>query len=127
MQSGIRVIGLDHVVLSSSDVEAMLDFYMGVLGLEGVRVNEWRRGEVLFPSVRLDATTLIDLMSGERSGVNVDHICLVIEPTDLDQLAASGAVDVARGPLDGLFGAQGFARSLYIHDPDGNLIELRSY
>ena len=127
MQSGIRVTGLDHVVLSSSDVEAMLDFYMGVLGLEGVRVNEWRRGEVLFPSVRLDATTLIDLMSGERSGVNVDHICLVIEPTDLDQLAASGAVDVARGPLDGLFGAQGFARSLYIHDPDGNLIELRSY
>jgi len=127
MQSGIRVIGLDHVVLSSSDVEAMLDFYMGVLGLEGVRVNEWRRGEILFPSVRLDATTLIDLMSGERSGVNVDHICLVIEPTDLDQLAASGAVDVARGPLDGLFGAQGFARSLYIHDPDGNLIELRSY
>jgi catechol 2,3-dioxygenase-like lactoylglutathione lyase family enzyme len=127
MESGIRVIGLDHVVLNTSNVEAMLEFYTDVLGLEGVRVEEWRRGEVLFPSVRLDATTLIDLMNGERSGVNVDHICLVIEPTDLDQLAASGAVDVARGPLDGLFGAQGFARSLYIHDPDGNVIELRSY
>ena len=127
MESGIRVIGLDHVVLNTSNVEAMLEFYTDVLGLEGVRVNEWRRGEVLFPSVRLDATTLIDLMNGERSGVNVDHICLVIEPTDLDQLAASGSVQVARGPLEGLFGAQGFARSLYIHDPDGNLIELRSY
>lgn len=127
MVSPIRVIGLDHIVLNTANVDDMLAFYINVLGLEGVRVDEWRRGEVPFPSVRVDATTLIDLMSGERSGVNLDHLCLVIEPVDLDQLAAGGVVDVARGPLDGLFGAQGYARSLYINDPDGNLIELRSY
>jgi catechol 2,3-dioxygenase-like lactoylglutathione lyase family enzyme len=105
----------------------MLAFYTTVLGLEGVRVDEWRRGEVPFPSLRVDATTLIDLMSGERTGINLNHFCLVIESADLDDLAAGGVVDVARGPVDGLFGAQGFARSLYIDDPDGNLIELRSY
>lgn len=127
MVSPIRVIGLDHIVLNTANVDDMLAFYTNVLGLEGVRVDEWRRGEVPFPSVRVDATTLIDLMSGERSGVNLDHLCLVIESVDLDQLAAGGVVDVARGPLDGLFGAQGYARSLYINDPDGNLIELRSY
>ena len=127
MVSPIRVIGLDHIVLDTANVDDMLAFYTNVLGLEGVRVDEWRRGEVPFPSVRVDATTLIDLMSGERSGVNLDHLCLVIESADLDQLAAGGVVDVARGPSDGLFGAQGFARSLYIKDPDGNLIELRSY
>ena len=125
--SPIRVIGLDHIVLNTANVDDMLAFYTNVLGLEGVRVDEWRRGEVPFPSVRVDATTLIDLMSGERSGVNLDHLCLVIESVDLDQLAAGGVVDVARGPLDGLFGAQGYARSLYINDPDENLIELRSY
>lgn len=127
MKWRIRVIGLDHVVLATPNVADMLDFYTEVLGLEGVRVEEWRRGEVPFPSLRVDATTLIDLMHGERSGINLDHLCLVIEPTDLDQLANRGDLDVARGPLDGLFGAQGVARSLYIHDPDGNLIELRSY
>jgi len=127
MTSTIRVIGLDHIVLNTANVDDMLAFYTNVLGLEGVRVDQWRRGEVPFPSVRVDATTLIDLMSGERSGVNLDHFCLVIESVDLDQLAAGGALDVARGPSDGLFGAQGHARSLYINDPDGNLIELRSY
>lgn len=127
MQSPIRVLGLDHIVLSTEHVDDMLAFYTTVLGLEGVRVDEWRRGEVPFPSLRVDATTLIDLMSGERTGINLNHFCLVIESADLDELAAGGVVDVARGPVGGLFGAQGFARSLYINDPDGNLIELRSY
>ncbi len=127
MEPAIRVIGLDHIVLTTPNVTGMLDFYSNVLGLEGVRVDEWQRGEVPFPSLRVDAATLIDLMHGERSGTNLDHFCLVIEPIDLDRLATEGGLDVARGPLDGLFGAQGYTRSLYIHDPDGNLVELRSY
>jgi catechol 2,3-dioxygenase-like lactoylglutathione lyase family enzyme len=127
MPSLVRVVGLDHIVLTTPDVQRALDFYTEVLGLEGVRVAEWSRGEAPFPSVRVDATTLIDLFAGDRSGVNLDHLCLVIEPADLDGLAASDVLDVARGPTDGLFGAQGYARSLYIHDPDGNVIELRSY
>ena len=127
MEPPIRVIGLDHIVLTTEHVDDMLAFYTTVLGLEWVRVDEWRRGEVPFPSLRVDATTLIDLMSGERTGINLNHFCLVIESADLYDLAAGGVVDVARGPVAGLFGAQGFARSLYINDPDGNLIELRSY
>lgn len=123
----LRVVGLDHIVLATADVGRLLAFYTGVLGLEGVRVEEWTRGEVPFPSVRVDATTLIDLMPGERTGTNLHHFCLVIEPADLDALAASGRLEVGYGPVDGLFGAQGYARSLYVLDPDGNVIELRSY
>jgi len=127
MTSPVRVVGLDHIVLVTPDVSRQLEFYTGVLGCTGVRVAEWSRGEVPFPSVRLDATTLIDFLEGEISGVNLNHFCLVVEPTDLDALADGGAVEVASGPTDGLFGAQGYARSLYIRDPDGNVIELRSY
>lgn len=127
MTPPVRVIGFDHLVLVTPDPERLLGYYTQVLGMEGVRVDEWRRGEVPFPSVRVEPTTLIDLVKGERSGTNVDHICLVIEPTDLDALASSGRFDVARGPEDRLFGAQGFAASLYVRDPDGNVVELRSY
>ena len=127
MDALVTVVGLDHIVLTTSDVERALAFYTDVLGLEGVRVEEWRRGEAPFPSVRIDATTLIDLARGERSGANLDHLCLVIEPTDLDAVAASGLLEVVSGPTEGLFGAQGYARSLYVRDPDGTVIELRSY
>jgi catechol 2,3-dioxygenase-like lactoylglutathione lyase family enzyme len=124
----LRVVGFDHVVLNVADVERSLAFYCGLLGLEPVRVDEWRAGEVLFPSVRITDSTIVDLLAAERSGCNVDHLCLVIERADLGALAASGTFDVVgEGPVGGLFGARGLGESLYVRDPDGNVVELRSY
>jgi catechol 2,3-dioxygenase-like lactoylglutathione lyase family enzyme len=122
----VKAVGLDHVVLNVADVERSLAWYCDELGLAGERVDEWRRGEILFPSVRVDATTIIDLLQTDRTGQNVDHVCLVIEPTDLDALAASGRFDVTAGPAR-LFGAKGEGVGLYVRDPDGNVIELRHY
>jgi hypothetical protein len=76
--------------------------------------------------LRLDETTIIDLLQTERTGQNVDHVCLVIEPTDLDAIAASGRFDVVSGP-DRRWGARGDGCSLYVLDPDGNVVELRHY
>lgn len=124
----VQVTGFDHLVVNSTDVERSLAWYTGRLGLSPVRVDEWRAGEAPFPSVRVDDHTIIDLVAGDRSGVNVDHVCLTVEPTDLGALAASGRFDVVGdGPVDGLFGARGQATGLYVRDPDGNVIELRCY
>jgi catechol 2,3-dioxygenase-like lactoylglutathione lyase family enzyme len=120
----VKVVGFDHVVVNTSNTEALLAFYCDELGLEPVRVDEWRKGEVLFPSVRVTPETLIDLFPAERSGENMNHFCLVIEPTELDALAAR--FPGARR-AEGLFGAQGYASSVYVQDPDGNTIELRFY
>jgi len=120
----VKIVGFDHVVVNTADAESMLGFYCDELGLEPVRADEWRRGEVLFPSVRVNRETLIDLFPAERTGENMNHFCLVIEPADLDALAVR--FPGARR-ADGLFGAQGFASSVYIEDPDGNTIELRYY
>ena len=122
----VRVRAFDHVVLNVADVERSLAWYCGELGLEPMRVDEWRVGNVFFPSVRVSDDTIIDLLAVEPSGNNVDHICLVIDPVDLDELAASGRFEVVDGPGP-RFGARGEGTSLYVHDPDGNTVELRHY
>ena len=118
--------GPDHVVLRSPDPEPLVEWYRDVLGLEVLRLEEWRRDEVPFVSLRVSPTFLIDVMRGDRSGVNVDHLALTVEGVDLDELAASGTFDVAMGPAD-LYGARGVGRGVYVRDPDDNLVELRCY
>ena len=126
MGEPIRVTAFDHVVLNVADVERSLAFYTEELGLEPIHVDEWRRGERFFPSVRVDAGTIIDLIGLPRSGENLDHFCLVVAPMDFDALKASGRFEVADGPAI-RFGARGDGTSLYIRDPDHNLVELRYY
>jgi catechol 2,3-dioxygenase-like lactoylglutathione lyase family enzyme len=128
----VRVTGLDHVVLRVQDVERSLAFYQGVLGLAGVHVEEWRRGETFFPSVRVNSDVIIDLLAAaagqpvHAGAENVDHFCLVVEPIDWDAVVAAGTFDVVDGP-DTRSGARGDAQSLYVRDPDRNVLELRYY
>lgn len=121
----MAVTGLDHLVINVADVEASLRFYVDTLGLEPVRLEEWRSGDAPFVSVRIDEGTILDLMAEERAGENIDHFCLVVDD-DIDELAASGRVEVERGPMS-LFGARGQADAIYVRDPDGNRVELRNY
>lgn len=122
----MRFSGPDHVVLVSPDPEPLVDWYAGRLGLEVLRLDEWREGKVPFVSLRVSPTFLVDVMRGDRSGVNVDHLALAVEGVDLDELATSGEFDVEMGPAD-LYGARGVGRGLYVRDPDGNRVELRTY
>lgn len=127
-----RVTAMDHIVLSVADVERSLAFYTETLGLAGERVDEYRAGSVGFPSVRVNADTLIDIMKRRddvAAGRNMDHFCLVLAPVDIaavaDHLRAQG-VTVVTGPA-ARWGAHGQATSVYVLDPDGNQVELRSY
>ncbi|PJN37820.1 VOC family virulence protein [Streptomyces sp. CB02959] len=122
----MRVKDFDHLVLKVRDIERSLDFYCGPLGLEPVRVDAWRAGEAPFPSVRVTPTTIIDLITGDRPGTNVDHICLVVDPLDWPEVVDSGVFTVLEGPV-GRYGARGDAQSIYVADPDGNTVELRWY
>lgn len=125
---------LDHVVLRCNDVDTTLAWYTDVLGLAGDRVDEWRRGEVVFPSVRINVGTLIDLIPAEWAppgqhldgGGHLDHLCLTLDPFDADELVASGRFRVQEGPV-ARYGARGMATSVYVLDPDDTVVELRHY
>jgi len=122
----VRVSEIDHVVFNVSDAEKSVAWWRDLLGLEPVRLEEWRRGEVPFVSVRISEGTILDLFVAERGGENVDHMAIHVTGVDLDELATAGTFDVVRGPVD-VFGARGQGRGLYVRDPDGNVVELRTY
>jgi catechol 2,3-dioxygenase-like lactoylglutathione lyase family enzyme len=122
----MRVTGLDHLVLNVSDVERSLAYYSGVLGLEAERVEEWRRGDVPFPSVRIDAATIIDLFQAPRDGENLNHLCLVLTEADWHEAIANPGIEISGSPAE-LYGARGVGTSVYTRDPDGNTVELRHY
>jgi catechol 2,3-dioxygenase-like lactoylglutathione lyase family enzyme len=129
------ISALDHIVLNVEDVERSLAFYQGCLGLAAERVEAWRRGELPFPSLRISAETLIDLVkapasaNGGAASPNLNHFCMVTDEDELtavqDQLGRAG-VPIEQGPAI-RSGARGDAVSIYFRDPDRNLIEVRTY
>jgi catechol 2,3-dioxygenase-like lactoylglutathione lyase family enzyme len=124
----LRIQAFDHLVLVVSDVERSVAWYVDRLGLSAERLDEWRAGKVPFPSVRVNESTIIDVLAGDRGpGENVDHLCLAVDAgVDWSAVVASGSFDVIEGPVS-RWGARGVATSIYVRDPDGNTVELRSY
>lgn len=131
----LDVQGMDHIVLNVGDVERSVAFYRDVLGLGIERLDQWRAGAIGFPSVRLSADTLIDLVGvtagreGECRVLNLNHFCLVVADDTLEPIVEHlGRHDVAvhTGPA-GRWGAHGAGASIYFADPDGNEIEVRTY
>ncbi len=127
----MKIVGFDHLVLRVGDVDAALRFYQEALGLEALRVEEFRRGEAPFPSVRLSPDALIDLVRKPKTegAENVDHFCLVIEAEEMEGLAQelrAKGVEI-EGEPGTRWGAHGWGTSFYVRDPDGNVIELKSY
>ena len=131
----VKITEMDHIVLRTKDVEKSLSFYTDVLGMQPERVEIWRAGEVRFPSARLNDDTIIDFFASDQEPIakdgvrNQDHFCMVIEPQDMDELRdkfEAMEVEIQTGPGK-RWGSHGDGISLYIYDPDDNVVELRHY
>ena len=124
---------IDHVVLRVRNLDASLHFYCDVLGCSLDKVQEkiglWqvRAGSSLIDLVPLDG------MLGKRGGTapgtegrNLDHFALQITPFDEDKVRkhlAQHRIEIVESGQR--YGAEGTGPSVYIHDPDGNTIELK--
>lgn len=130
----LKVNSLDHVVLNVADAERSLAFYAGVLGLRPERAAEFRSGRVPFPSIRIDAGTIVDFLDpAHREATppnrNLNHIALALrnDPAEIAEFLKQRGVPIVR-EMTGNFGAQGdTAHSFHVLDPDGNLLEPQAY
>lgn len=117
---------LDHLVLTVADLEATVDWYVRVLGMEAVTFGAGRRA-LRFGDQKLNLHPVgaeLPPMAA-APGPGTGDFCLLTS-TPLDAVAAHLAahgVAILQGPVDRT-GATGPIRSLYVRDPDGNLVEI---
>lgn len=126
MEIPLKVAELDHVVLRCRNQPKMLDFYTRVLGM----AEERRLERIGLIQLRAGASMLDLVPAAEprtEGGHNVDHFCLGIETADIDQVIRylrANAVEVMGEPAM-RYGARGMGRSVYVRDPEGNVVELK--
>jgi catechol 2,3-dioxygenase-like lactoylglutathione lyase family enzyme len=129
----IRIRDIDHVVIRVRDLERMIEFYCSALGCS----LEWRRDDLGLVHLRA-GRSLIDLIPvdgplGRKGGAppgtegrNMDHLCLRVEPFDEAAIVAHLRTRGARiGEIAPRYGADGKGQSIYVHDPEDNLDELK--
>lgn len=129
----IQIREIDHLVLRVVELARMLDFYCGALGC----TVERRQDEIGLVQLRA-GSSLIDLVPVEgklgrmggaapgAGGRNMDHFCLRVEPFDEAAIRAHLlARGVTAGQVESRYGAEGEGPSIYLTDPEGNVVELK--
>jgi glyoxylase I family protein len=129
----IHIREIDHLVLRVVDLDRMLRFYCEALGC----TIEKRQDSIGLVQLRA-GRSLIDLVpvSGKlgsaggappgKEGRNLDHFCVRVDPFDEPAIRRHlAAHDVEAGALETRNGAEGEGPSLYIIDPERNVVELK--
>lgn len=125
----MNITALDHLVLTVKDIKATIDFYVGVLGMTEITFGDNRKA-LQFGSQKINLHELGKEIkpNATHAGVGTADLCLLTD-TPLDDVLThlqSHHITV----IDGIVprtGAVGSIRSIYVNDPDGNLIEISCY
>jgi glyoxylase I family protein len=130
----LEVLAIDHIVLRTTKLKEMLDFYTKVLSCTIERetpvetgLTQLRAGSALIDLVVVNSRLgAIGGGAPTQSERNVDHFCLQIKSVpeqDIITYLKESGIEV--GEFESRFGAQGEGNSVYIKDPEGNEVELR--
>ncbi len=129
----IQIRDIDHIVLRVVDLPAMLRFYCDGLGCrierrqDEIGLIQLRAGRSMLDLVPLDGK--LGRAGGAapgKEGHNVDHMCFRVEPFDEPAIRAHlASLGIEAGPVESRYGAEGEGPSIYLSDPQGNVVELK--
>ena len=128
----ITIQAIDHVVFRVADLQKVAAFYIDVLGARW----EKKQDDIGLYQLRV-GTSLVDLVPVDgklgasggaapgREGRNVDHVCFRVLPWDGEAILAHLENHGFEGEIVSRYGAEGDGPSIYLTDPEGNMIELK--
>ncbi|MGI9316940.1 MAG: VOC family protein [bacterium] len=129
----IYIKAIDHIVIRIAELEKMLEFYCGVLGCvverrqEEIGLIQLRAGDALIDLVPVNG--MLGAQGGKapgNEGRNLDHFCLRLAQFDADDISHYlEKKGVSVGDVESRYGAEGHGPSIYINDPEGNVVELK--
>ena len=121
---------LDHTVVAASEIEATIEFYSTIMGF-------WYDGKFgNFEQIRINDGLILDFVSGDPEPAR--HFAFALDHESFDQVFARvkeagisyGDSPHSRGNMKGpgkTMGARGSGDSVYFHDPNGHILEIRRY
>ncbi len=120
---------LDHLVLTVRNIEATCEFYTRVLGMQAVTFGAGRKA-LQFGRQKInlhEAGKEFEPKALKPTPGSAD-LCFIAETSLADVVAHLGVcgVEIIEGPVQRT-GALGTIQSVYLRDPDGNLIEIANY
>lgn len=123
------ILRMDHIVLTVKDLNKTIEFYTGVLDMKLVTFGANRRA-LSFGQQKINLheygsefePKALEPLPGS------EDLCFVIEETidEIQKHLSIKGIKIVDGPVKRT-GALGPITSIYIRDPDGNLIELSNY
>lgn len=129
----MQILRIDHLVIRVRDLEAMIRFYVDVVSctfdrrIDDLGLVHLKAGDSMIDLVDVDGE--LGRAGGAPPGQearNLDHLCLRVEPFDLDELTRHfEAHGVSLSPVYQNYGAEGTGPSIYLRDPELNTIELK--
>jgi catechol 2,3-dioxygenase-like lactoylglutathione lyase family enzyme len=125
----MRIECLDHLVLTVKDISATCDFYSRVLGMEVITFGKNRKALAFgLQKINLHEAGHEMEPKAHRPTPGSADLCF-ITPAPVSQIIEHFSrlgIEIIEGPVKRT-GAQGPIESIYLRDPDGNLIEISNY
>jgi len=125
----MRVVGLDHLVLTVASIERTVDFYCRVLGMTHEVFGDEKRSALRFGAHKINLHQADNMFSPRAAHPTTGSgdLCFLVEDVaGVARRLADCGVAVIEGPVERL-GARGVMTSYYVRDPDQNLVELSAY
>lgn len=125
----MKIRDLDHFVLTVTDLDKTIDFYTRILGMRLLEFGEGRKG-LAYANYKINLHKVGQEYEPKAKNPTpgAADLCFIVE-SEIEEVRSwleSLGVKIILGPVTRT-GSQGIITSVYIHDPDKNLIELSTY
>lgn len=130
-------IEIDHLTLNVKNPDICMDFYTKIIGLKPENYESWKDGKARFPSARINSHNILHFfppnMWEEQGNLieapgKANHVCLAFADNEWKELVKrldENHIQI-RGPMT-LQGARGTGTSIFVTDPEGFTLELKTY